>query len=129
MDTRNKIIAPERAVEIISEMRSQRVRPEVLTGYFDVLLASHVRRLREVRNGADRLLVIVLDPPDPVLPARARAELVAALGVVDYVVPAGKHKAEELLRYFEAGEIVREESADLTRAHALAEHVHGRQHN
>ena len=90
--------------------------------------AEYVRRLREVRNGTDRLLVMVLDPPEPVLPSRARAELVAALAVVDYVVPIEKHKAEELLRHFDAGEIVREESADLTRARALAEHVHGRQH-
>ena len=128
MDTRDKIIALERAVEITAELRGQGAKPRVVTGYFDVLLASHVRRLRKARNASDRLLVMVLDPPAPVLPARARAELVAALGVVDYVIPAGKHKAEELLRHFDAGEIVREESADLTRARALAEHVHGRQH-
>ncbi len=128
MDTRDKIIALERAVEIIVELRGRGIKPKIVTGYFDVLLASHVRRLREVRNGSDRLLVMVLDPPEPVLASRARAELVAALGVVDYVVPAGKHKAEELLRLFDAGEIVREESADLTRARVLAEHVHGRQH-
>jgi len=128
MDTRNKIITPDRAAALAGELRATGAALKVVTGYFDVLLASHVRRLREVRNGTDRLLVMVLDPPEPVLPSRARAELVAALGVVDYVVPAEKHKAEELLRHFDAGEIVREESADLTRARALAEHVHGRQH-
>ena len=128
MDTRDKIIALERAVQIIAELRGKGIKPKVVTGYFDVLLAAHVRRLREVRNGTDRLLVMVLDPPEPVLQSRARAELVAALGMVDYVVPVEKHKAEELLRHFDAGEIVREETADLTRARALAEHVHGRQH-
>ena len=71
-------------------------------------------------------VVVVLDPPEPLLAGRARAELVAALGVVDYVVPAEEQAAGELLSHFLPSEIVREESADLLRARRLSEHVQRR---
>lgn len=63
-------------------------------GYFDPLLAEHVRRLRGCANPGQLLVVEVSEPDLPLLPQRARAELVAALSMVDYVVlgngaPAG----------------------------------------
>src|SRR5579863_6742768 len=124
MDTRNKIIEPQNAVLLSQELSRKGVK--VVTGYFDVIVAEHVRRLSEIKNGSGPLVVVVLDPPEPVLPARARAELVAALRVVDYVVPAGEQAAQELLSHFTPGEIVREESADLLRARRLSEHVQSR---
>ena len=126
MDTRNKIISPERATSLARELRTNGSGIKVVTGYFDVLLAEHVRRLVEVANGL-HLFVVVLDPPEPLLAARARAELVAALAVVDYVVPAGRQAAKELLRDFQACEIVEEEAADLRRIRQLTEHVQRRQ--
>jgi len=42
-----------------------------------------------------RLVVEITDPPQPLLPARARAELVAALGMVDYVVLADGAKTSD----------------------------------
>lgn len=81
-----------------------------VSGYFDPLTAGHARRLEALRpkNGAC-LVVVIAEPVRPVLPARARAELVAALGCVDYVVIAGEadvhleseHAAlyEELVRH------------------------------
>ena len=125
MDTRQKIIEPHRALALAQDLRAKGVK--IVTGYFDVLVAEHVRRLREIKNGCAVLVVVVLDPPEPVLDARARAELVAALGVVDYVVPAGEQAARELLSHFAPSEIVREESADLLRASRLSEHVKRRQ--
>ena len=125
MDTRDKIIDATRAAELIAALRSHGSPLKVVTGYFDVLTAEHSRRLREVANGADFLFAVVLDPPEPMLGARARAELVAALGVVDYVVP-GEAGAQALLSLFTAHEIVREESADLLRARRLMEHVQRR---
>ena len=126
MDTRNKIIDPERAAGVAGELRARGSGMKVVTGYFDVVVAGHVRRLREIRDGAGTLFVVVVDPPDPVLARRARAELVAALGMVDYVVPAEKLAARELLSHFHQGEIIREESADLLRARSLSEHVQRR---
>jgi D-glycero-beta-D-manno-heptose 1-phosphate adenylyltransferase len=64
-------------------------------GCFDVLHVGHVRYLEGAAREADRLIVAVNDDPAverlkgpgrPVLPAADRAELVAALRVVDYVV-------------------------------------------
>ncbi len=42
-----------------------------------------------------RLVVEIANPPRPLLPARARAELVAALGMVDYVVLADGGKTSD----------------------------------
>jgi bifunctional ADP-heptose synthase (sugar kinase/adenylyltransferase) len=124
MDTRHKIIDPGRALELSEDLRSRGLK--IVTGFFDVIVAEHVRRLQEIKNGSDALVVVVLDPPEPVLTARARAELVAALRMVDYVVPAGEQAAQNLLGRFSPAEIVREEAADLLRARRLSEHVQRR---
>jgi hypothetical protein len=78
VDTRTKISdrAPENA--------------RVVSGYFDPLLAWHVRRLAALKKEGTPLLVLIEEPPDPVLPARARAELVAALSVTDHVMLASE---------------------------------------
>jgi rfaE bifunctional protein nucleotidyltransferase chain/domain len=76
-------------------------------GCFDVLHAGHVRYLNGARREGDRLIVAVNDdasvralkgPGRPILPAAARAELVAALRGVDYVVVFGDRTVEHLLR-------------------------------
>jgi len=126
MDTRNKIIDPECAAAAVRELRARGAPVKVVTGYFDVVVAGHVRRLREIAHESGTLFVVVVDPPEPVLSRDARAELVAALGMVDYVVPAGEQAARTLLNHFQQGEIVREESADLLRARRLSEHVQHR---
>jgi bifunctional ADP-heptose synthase (sugar kinase/adenylyltransferase) len=126
MDTRNKIIPPDRAAALAGELRDRGAAVRVVTGYFDVLVADHVRRLREIANGSGAVFALVLDPPQPLLSSRARAELVAALGVIDYVVPVEEQAARELLSHFHPSEIVREESADLLRASRLSQHVQRR---
>ena len=87
MDTRNKIIDEGRARETAA-----RGRVRAVVGYFDPLLAAHAARFREIRGGApgEAVMALVLDPPEPLLELRARAELVAALADVDYVVPLGR---------------------------------------
>ena len=83
MDTRNKIIPRDRAALLAGELRDRGTTVRVVTGYFDVLVADHVRRLREIARGSGAVFALVLDPPQPLLSGRARAELVAALGVID----------------------------------------------
>ena len=51
--------------------------------------------LRERAAPDRRLVVEIVNPPRPLLAARARAELVAALGMVDYVVVAEGAKTSE----------------------------------
>lgn len=81
MDTRTKIIAPEDVRERLRDKPACWV-----AGHFDPLLASHARLLRERAKPGHYLVVEVTNPAHPLLPQRARAELVAALRMVDYVV-------------------------------------------
>jgi len=81
LDTRTKIVPlPE-----IKERLQDRAISWV-SGHFDPLLAEHVRRLAQAREPGRLLVVEVTNPAQPLLAQRARAELVAALSMVDYVV-------------------------------------------
>jgi bifunctional ADP-heptose synthase (sugar kinase/adenylyltransferase) len=87
MDTRNKIIDVEAA------LRLDRRRLVVAAGAFDVLQAAHARFLEAIRPVDGELLVVVWNDASlsqPILPERARAQLVAALRAVDYVVIAAR---------------------------------------
>jgi rfaE bifunctional protein nucleotidyltransferase chain/domain len=75
-------------------------------GCFDLLHVGHVRYLRGAAAEADRLIVAVNDDRSvaglkgegrPILPAAERAELVAALRGVDYVIVFGDPNVERLL--------------------------------
>jgi len=84
MDTRTKIIDAVQARLLAAQGAT------VVSGYFDPLVASHAERLSELKNAELKrehvpLLVLIATPNDAILPARARAELVAGLAVVDYV--------------------------------------------
>lgn len=79
MDTRRKIVrdasswqAPAGAV--------------LAAGPFDPLLSRHAAQLEQLKRDAPALVVFITEPPDPLLPAQARAELVAALRCVDAVL-------------------------------------------
>lgn len=76
-------------------------------GCFDLLHVGHVRYLQAAAAEADRLVVAVNDDGSvaalkgagrPILPAADRAELVAALRGVDYVVVFGDVDVARLLR-------------------------------
>ena len=76
-------------------------------GCFDLLHVGHVRYLQGAAAEADRLIVAVNEdasvarlkgPGRPAMPARERAEIVAAMGVVDYVVTFADDTVERLLR-------------------------------
>lgn len=95
MNTREKILPLETLAGRL-EAERRRGRTIVLAnGCFDLLHAGHVRFLEGARREGDVLVVAVNSdaserklkgPGRPVLPADARAQLVAAIGVVDYVV-------------------------------------------
>ena len=76
-------------------------------GCFDLLHVGHTRYLQGAAAEADRLIVAVNDdgsvaglkgPGRPILVAGDRAELVAALRGVDYVILFGDATVERLLR-------------------------------
>lgn len=123
MDTRSKILTPECAQEAPA--------PVVLaTGTFDVLRAAHARELAAIRaqiGPAATLVVGILPGGRQWLSARARAELVAALRVVDYVVIAAGREAEEWIALLRPAEVVRLEADDARHTQELIRHVHQRQ--
>ena len=88
-------------------------------GYFDPLHAGHTRRLRELCRNGERIVVAIDDPAEPILPARARAELVAALDCVAYVLLSPSRIPSNMID---------ERQADAMRARVFAQHVLAR-HN
>ena len=126
MDTREKIIDLARAADIAAGLRRQGKRVKLVAGYFDVLTADHVRRFRELADGRP-IIAVVLDPPDALLGARARAELAAGLSMIDYVFLLDGADYEQAVAKIQPDEVVREEIADQQRARSLIEHVHRRQ--
>ena len=127
MDTRKKILTAAQAVETVQRLRAEGRSFRFATGCFDPLIAAHDLRLEQLRDGVARVMVIVTDPAQPILPARARAELVAALSVVDFVVLSEKERLEDLLTQLEATEVLRGEAADETLTRQLIYHVQTRQ--
>ncbi len=100
LDTRTKIISQEDA-----RRRFEGQPARWVAGHFDPLLAEHVRRLRECRSPDGNLIVEITNPARPLLAQRARAELVAALEMVDCVVlkdgPAASEDADITERFVE----------------------------
>ena len=109
LDTRTKIVSPERVAG-----------RTVVAAYFDPMVASHTQRLRELAEKHGPLAICICDPPDPLLPAQARAELAAACRDVELVVIG-----EDFLSQFT--EIIDERPGDLDRRAALVQHVNSRQ--
>jgi bifunctional ADP-heptose synthase (sugar kinase/adenylyltransferase) len=74
--------------------------------------------------------VLLLETPLAPLTPRARAEMAAALGVVDYVVIAGSGMpAGRLLAALEPHAVVRCEAAHEEHMRQFIHHVHRRQRN
>jgi bifunctional ADP-heptose synthase (sugar kinase/adenylyltransferase) len=125
LDTRNKIIRVEEAAALAGGEK----RITVVTGSFDVLLAGHIRELDDARaSDPDALLLVaVVAPEHPLVEARGRAEMVAALAMVDYVVSLEDHEMERFLAAFREERMVRLEAAHKQRLRELKEHVERRQ--
>jgi rfaE bifunctional protein nucleotidyltransferase chain/domain len=88
-------VSPEEAAEIAARLRAQGKRLVLANGCFDLLHVGHVRYLEEARRQGDALLVAVNSDASvrrlkgrgrPLMPAEERAEIVGALGAVDYVL-------------------------------------------
>lgn len=92
---RDKILSLQEAARVAARARRRGESVVFTNGCFDLLHPGHVRSLEQARRLGDRLVVAVNSdasvrrlkgPERPVQPARARRELVAALGCVDWVV-------------------------------------------
>jgi len=128
VDTRHKIVDAGAAAEAAREQRRRGGDVAAATGWFALLDAATVRELAAAKGGAALLFAVVVAEPETALDARARAEMVAAAGVVDYVVIAGSGMpAERLLASLEPRAVVRCEAAHQERMRRFIEHVHRRQ--
>ena len=103
---RSKIIDRDRLRDLIAEHKRRGERVIFANGCFDTLHVGHVRYLEGARREGDILVVAVNSdssvvalkgPGRPILPEDARADLVAALRAVEYVVIFGEPNVEPLL--------------------------------
>ena len=100
------IVSESELVQEVARDRAAGRTVALANGCFDLLHVGHVRYLAAAAAEADRLIVAVNDDPSvaalkgpgrPILPASDRAELVAALRGVDYVVVFSDPNVERLL--------------------------------
>jgi hypothetical protein len=111
VDTRTKIVSLTEALEV-----AERDQLPWVAGYFDPMTAAHVLELAKI---GESLAVLVLDPPQALLPLRARAELAAALKVAKTVVALGDGEALDSLPV----EPIPLQEGDLLRRDALVAHI------
>lgn len=107
MNTRSKVLRRSELVPRLEEHRKKSQRIVLANGCFDVLHAGHVRYLEAARGEGDLLIVAINSDSStrglkgvgrPILAASDRAELVAALGAVDYVLIFEEPDVRSLLR-------------------------------
>jgi len=102
-----RVLTEEELLSAVAADRAAGRTIALANGCFDLLHVGHVRYLQGAAAEADRLLVAVNDdesvaalkgPGQPVLCASDRAELVAALRGVAYVIVFSDRTVERLLR-------------------------------
>jgi D-beta-D-heptose 7-phosphate kinase/D-beta-D-heptose 1-phosphate adenosyltransferase len=96
---RTKILSRAGAARAVRAAQRRGERVVFTNGCFDLLHVGHVRSLEQARSCGARLVVAVNSdasvrgnkgPGRPIVPARQRAELLAALACVDWVVLFGE---------------------------------------
>ena len=92
---RDKVLGLDTARIAVRSARRRGEKVVFTNGCFDLLHVGHIRSLEQARRNGDRLIVAVNSdastrrqkgPSRPIVPARQRAETVAALACVDWVV-------------------------------------------
>lgn len=104
---RHKILSVAAAARACARARGRGERVVFTNGCFDLLHVGHVRSLEQARGLGDRLVVginsdasvrRIKGPARPIVPARQRAEVLAALACVDWVVVFGESTPLRLIR-------------------------------
>jgi len=92
---RNKVLTRAGAVRAVRAAQRRGERVVFTNGCFDLLHVGHVRSLEQARAQGDRLVVALNTDASvrrnkglgrPIVPARQRAEVLAALACVDFVL-------------------------------------------
>jgi len=105
-DAESKIVTRKQLGRVLAEHRQRGATIVLANGCFDALHVGHIRYLEAARREGDVLVVAVNSDSSvcalkgsgrPILPERARAALVGALRVVDFVVLFSEPNVETLL--------------------------------
>ena len=105
---KSKIVSREELQRLLEKHKRSGERIVFANGCFDTLHVGHARYLEAARREGDVLVVAVNNDASvsalkgegrPILPEYARAELVAGLRAVDYVVVFGEPIVEALLEF------------------------------
>ena len=97
----------ESLVEIVRGLKCLGKRIVVANGIFDLIHAGHVRYLNAAKDHGDILIVAINDdasahylkgPGRPIVPIDERAEIIAAMECVDYVVTFSEVRLDRLLQ-------------------------------
>ena len=95
-----KLIEKSQIAKICSEIRSRKKQVVLCHGVFDILHIGHKRHLHAAKDEADVLIVSLTadrhvnkGPGRPIFSEKLRAEMVASLACVDFVVLNDKFDA------------------------------------
>jgi D-beta-D-heptose 7-phosphate kinase/D-beta-D-heptose 1-phosphate adenosyltransferase len=111
-----RVLTQPQTRALVERLRSAGRRIVFTNGVFDVLHPGHVRYLREARSFGDALIVGVnadasvrcnKGPGRPINPESERAEIVAALEVVDAVVIFGEDTPAAIIRLVQPDVLVK----------------------
>ena len=123
-----RVVTPSDLVRAVGELRANGRAIVFTNGCFDLLHLGHIRYLQQARELGDVLVVglnsdtsasAVKGPDRPLVPEGARAEVLAALACVDYVVIFAEPTARELVELLRPEVYVK--GGDYTSAEALPE--------
>jgi rfaE bifunctional protein nucleotidyltransferase chain/domain len=101
-----RVVSERELADLVGEDRAEGRTVAFANGCFDLLHVGHVRYLAGAAAQADRLIVALNDdksikglkgPGRPILSAADRAEMLAALGSVDYVLTFSDPDVNRLL--------------------------------
>ena len=113
MDTRTKILSNDDARKLAGVT--------IVSGYFDPITTAHAERLQGLKKDGQSMLVLIATPANAILPAEARANLIAGLKCVDHVTIIGGAYPDGLTPQTQL------ETEDASRLEQLIRHVQSRQ--
>ncbi|HTY44329.1 MAG TPA: adenylyltransferase/cytidyltransferase family protein [Patescibacteria group bacterium] len=104
----NKIKTCEEIKKIVETLRQENPSVKIVTtnGAFDIMHIGHVRSLSNAKSFGDILIVglnsdssvkAYKSPLRPIIPQRERAEMLASIGFIDYIVIFDEPDPRELL--------------------------------
>lgn len=106
LQVKNKIKSLQQLKKIVKSIKSQGKSVALANGCFDLLHVGHIRYLEASKRLGDILVVAInndrsiraiKDPQRPIIKEKARAEIVASLAAVDYVVLFSAARVERVL--------------------------------